>query len=187
MGFVRVVARQLDVFEAVERLVVGSPEVQVLKGGVGLQGTVFFGALQGLEMGLADHSGAAPGTGEVFAGGVLGFSQLGTEGVGTVLAGVLAGDDGGAAGGAGRVGAVGASKQGAGGGESVEVGRANLGIDPAQGISVLLVAGDQQHVGSRVHEIRLGPLSHPFELVQQIADDDLSYINVAVAIDPDTV
>lgn len=63
-----------------------------------------------------------------------------------MLAGIGAGQDRGAGGGAGGVDRVGAIEAGAARGKPVEIGRLDLGVSEAQGIPVLLVAGDQEYV-----------------------------------------
>ena len=55
MGFVGVVARQLDMIEAVEWSVEVRPEIEVLQRRIGFQRWIFRRGVQGLEVGFADQ------------------------------------------------------------------------------------------------------------------------------------
>ena len=146
VGLVGVVARQLDVLEAVERPVEPLPEGQVLQLRVGFQRRKLRGAGQRLEVRLAHQCGTHAGRLKILSDRVLRLQQLGAQGVGAVLTRVFSRNDGGAGGRAGRIRAVAPGEQRTLGCEPVEVRGPDLAAQAPEGIPVLLVGGDQQDV-----------------------------------------
>ena len=146
VGLIGVVAGEFEVIEAVERALVCAPEVQVLKGRVRLQRGILRRRGQRLEVCLAHQRGlVAEGVpGVVHRGDAL--VEFCPEGVGAVLARILAGQQAGAGRRAGRIGAVGAVKDHAACGQAVEVGCLDLGVVVPHRHPVLLIAGDEEDV-----------------------------------------
>jgi len=134
--------------EAVERAVEALPELEIVEHGERLERFVLGGGLERLEVRLADQAGPVAALDKEVADRPFAFRQLGAERPSAVLARVLAGDDRGARRCAGRVRTERVREDRAFGGELVEVWRLDLGIRDAERVPVLLVARDQEDIGS---------------------------------------
>ncbi|OPZ85320.1 MAG: hypothetical protein BWY76_01461 [bacterium ADurb.Bin429] len=148
MRFIHVVASQLNVTKAVERPMEAAPELQVLHDRVRLQRGIFLRPAQRLEVRLAHQCRAVARGVKILAHGVRVLRQLSAQRPCAVLAGILPGDNGCPGGGAGGIRAVGAGEARALCRQPVEVRRAHFGVGDAQGVPVLLVAGDEQDIRS---------------------------------------
>ena len=100
-------------------------------------------------MRFANERGLVAFVAEYFTDGLLALVELRSQRIGAVLTRVFAGEDAGAGRRAGRIRAVGALKEAAFFGESIEVGCLDLRVAAAECVPVLLVGGDEEDVEFR--------------------------------------